>query len=96
MATPRASRLSSDVWAKRVNGVATLALFGAVLGGAYASGRVYRRWSKDVNVLTAPRARVEKIRTDYRYKKANALEWGAIAGTLAVDIAMAAREARPR
>ena len=39
--THGASGLNSDVWVKRVNVAATLALFGAVLGGAYASGRFY-------------------------------------------------------
>jgi len=96
MATPRASGLNSEVWVKRVNGLATLALFGAVLGGAAVGGRRYRRWSKDVNVLSTPRARVERFRSDYRSKKANALEMGGLIGAAVVEIAQAAREARPR
>jgi hypothetical protein len=79
-----------------VNGAATLALFGAVLGGAAVSGRRYRRWSRDVNVLTAPRARVKKFRTEFRSKRANAREMGGLIGAMVVEIAQAARPARPR
>jgi hypothetical protein len=86
MATPGALGLSSDVWVKRVNRVATLALFGAALGGAAAGGRAYRRWTKEVNLLTEPRARVERFRTEYQSKRANVMEWGGIIGTIAVEI----------
>jgi hypothetical protein len=95
MATPRASGLNIDVWTKRVNGVATLALFGAVLGSSWVGGRVYRRWTKDVNLLTLPRARVQRIRTDYQGKKANAQEMGGLIGSMVVEVATAARQSLP-
>lgn len=96
MATPRASGLNSDVWVKRVNRLATLALYGGVLGAAAVSGRAYRRWSTDVNVLTAPRARVERFRTDYRSKRANALEMSGLIGALTVEIVTASGQAARR
>ena len=89
------SERSLEVWAKRVNGVATLALFGAVLGSAYATGRFYSKWTKDINVLTAPRARAVKLRTDYRSKRANALEMGGLIGAMVVETVVAGRESRP-
>jgi len=96
MATPKASGLSSDVWVKRVNGVATLALFGAALGGAWAGGRAYRRWSSENHLFAKPRARVQRIRTDYRDRKANALESAMLIGNVLVEVFSGAREARPR
>jgi hypothetical protein len=96
MATPRAPGLSSDVWAKRVNGVATLGLFGAVLGGAWSSGRAYSRWSAENHLFAKPRARVQRIRTNYQDKKANAIEAGLLIGIVLVEVVMGAREARPR
>ena len=96
MEPQRGSVPSVEVWTKRVNGAATLVLFGAVLGGAAVGGRRYRRWSQDVNVLTAPRARVKKFRTELRSKRANALEMGGLIGAMVVHIAEAARPARSR
>ncbi len=96
MATPRASGLNSDVWVKRLNGVATLALFGAVLGGAWSSGRAYSRWSAENHLFAKPRARVRQIRTTYSDKKANAIEAGVLVGIVLVEVFTGAREARPR
>jgi hypothetical protein len=82
-----------EVWTKRVNAVATTALFGAVLGGAWASGRAYRKWTTEVNVLTGPRLRVAKFRKTYRTRKANALEVGALVFEMLEDIVTAAKDA---
>jgi type II secretory pathway component PulL len=76
-----------------VNLVATTALFGAVLGGAWASGRAYRNWTTEVNLLTGPRRRVATFRKKYRTRKANALEIGALIGEMLEDIVMAAKDA---
>ena len=82
-----------EVWTKRVNVAATTALFGAVVGGAWAGGRAYRKWTTDVNLLTGPRLRVAKFRKKYRTRKANALEIGALIGEMLEDIVMAAKDA---
>jgi len=76
-----------------VNAVATTALFGAVLGGAWATGRAYRNWTTEVNLLTAPRRRVAKFQKRYQTRKANALEVGALAFEMLEDIVMAAKDA---
>jgi hypothetical protein len=85
-----------EVWTKRVNVAATLSLFGAVVGGAWASGRAYNRWSTENHLFAKPKARVQRIRTDYRDKKANAIEAGMLMGIVLVEVVMGARDARPR
>jgi hypothetical protein len=95
MESQRRSARNVEVWTKRVNGAATLALFGTVLGSAWAAGRVYGKWTKDINVLTAPRARVVKFRTDYRSKRTNALEMGGLLGAMVVETVVAGRASRP-
>ena len=80
-------------WTKRVNAIATAALFGAVLGGAWASGRAYRKWTTDVNLLTGPRQRVAKFQKKYRTRKADTLEIAALIGEMLEDIVMAAKDA---
>ena len=82
-----------EVWTKRVNLAATLAVFGSALGAAWVGGRAYDRWSKETNLLTAPRARVESFRTNYRSRKASALEMGGLLGEMVVDVVTAARDA---
>jgi hypothetical protein len=89
----RGSGGSGEGWTKRANGAVTLALFGTVLGGAWAGGRAYNRWSKETNLLTAPRARVARLRSKYRRKRENAFEIGGLLGEMVVDAVMAARDA---
>jgi len=82
-----------EVWTKRVNAAATAALFAAVLGGAWASGRAFRKWTTDVNLLTGPRLRVAKFKKKYRTRKANTLEISALVFEMLEDIVMAAKDA---
>jgi hypothetical protein len=74
-----------DALTRRVSSALTLALFGATLGAAYGWGRIYKRWSKENHLFAEPRAKVDRLRTDYQSKKATATEVGGAIGVILVE-----------
>ena len=82
----------TDALTRRTSAALTLVLFGAVLGSAYVSGRRYRRWLKENHLFAAPRARVDRFKTDYSTKKANTTEMASLFGGMVVEIATASLE----
>ncbi|HET6713697.1 MAG TPA: hypothetical protein VFI59_08310 [Actinomycetota bacterium] len=71
-----------DAVSKRFEEVATIVAFVTVIGIAYACERAYRRWTTEINPLTAPRARVEHMRTDYRGKRETVSDVAEIIGAV--------------
>ena len=82
----------TDALTRRVAAVATVALFGGVLSAAYVWSRFYRRWEKENHLFAAPRARVDRFKTDYNTKKANTTEMASLFGGMVVEIATASLE----
>jgi hypothetical protein len=79
----------TDASFRRFNAVATLIIFVAVVGVAYRYDRFYRRWSKENSPLTAPRARVERLRTRNRERLANVTELSQVIGSVLDEVARA-------
>jgi hypothetical protein len=77
----------TDALTRRVAAVTTVALYGGVLTAAYVWGRFYRRWEKENHLFAAPRARVDRFKTDYKTKKANTTEVAGTLGSAFVEIA---------
>ena len=82
----------TDALTRRVAAVTTVALYGGVLSAAYVWGRFYRRWEKDNHLFAAPKARVNRFKTDYKTKKANTTEIAGVLGGMVVEIATASLE----
>jgi hypothetical protein len=59
-----------DVSFTRLNAAATVIVCATVVGIAYWYERAYRRWSEQNHPLAAPRARLERTRTNYRDRRA--------------------------
>jgi type II secretory pathway component PulC len=85
MTEPRVTNASF----RRFNAVATLIIFVAVVGVAYRYDRFYRRWSKENSPLTAPSARVERLRTRNRERLANVTELSQVIGSVLDEVARA-------
>ena len=79
----------TDASFRRFNAVATLIIFVAVVGVAYRYDRFYRRWSKENSPLTAPSARVERLRTRNRERLANMTELSQVVGSVLDEVARA-------
>jgi hypothetical protein len=62
MAEPRVA----DASFRRLNAAATVIVCATVVGIAYWWERAYRRWSEQNHPFAAPRARLERTRTNYR------------------------------
>ena len=89
MAETRADRSNRGLTA-----ALTLGLYTGVLGLAYGWSRFYRRWSAENHLFAAPRARVHRVRADYLSRKETALEIGAVAGAVLVEILTARPDPR--
>jgi hypothetical protein len=77
---------------RALNASLTLVLFAAVLGIPYVWDRMYSRWSKENHLFAAPRARVDRLKTHYRSKRANATEVAAVVGGMLVELVMASQD----
>jgi hypothetical protein len=55
-------------------GIATLAISAALVAIAYAGDRAYRRWLRENHPLARPRARVARLMSDYRERRASVTE----------------------
>jgi hypothetical protein len=59
----------ADAWFRRLNVAVTVIVCAAVAGIAYRYERAYRRWSDQNRPLAVPRARLERMRTNYRDRR---------------------------
>ena len=78
-----------DPASRRFEEVATIVAVVVVIGIAYACERAYRRWSKEVSPLTAPRARVEHVRIGYRAKRETMTDVAEIIGAVLDEVGSA-------
>ena len=62
---------ASNTW---FSAIAMLTVGAAMVAIAYAGDRVYRRWLRENHPHAGPRARVVRLRTDYRERRANVTE----------------------
>jgi hypothetical protein len=69
--------------------VATVVGFAAVVWVAYWCDRTYRRWLRENHPLAGQRARLVRLNTGYREKRANATEAAQIISDVLVEIARA-------
>jgi hypothetical protein len=74
----------ADASFRRTSAAVTVIAFAAVAGIAYWYERGHRRWAAQNHPLAAPRARIERTRTNYRERRA-----------FATDIAQAIRSGLP-
>jgi hypothetical protein len=78
-----------DASIRWVNAVPTLISVAAVVGIAYWCDRTYRRWLRESHPLAAHRARVERLKTGYRSKRANVTEVVQVISDVLVEVARA-------
>jgi translation elongation factor EF-G len=71
------------------NTSATLIIVAAVVGIAYGSDRVYRRWLRENHPLAEYRARMDRLRTGYREKRANISEGAQVISEVLVEVTRA-------
>ena len=79
----------TDASFRRFNAAVTLVMFVAAVGIAYRYDRFYRRWSRENSPLTAPRARIERLRTRNRERLANVTELSQVIGSVLDEVARA-------
>ena len=60
----------ADASFRRLNAAVTVVVCASVVGIAYWYERTHRRWSVRQHPLAAPRARLERTRTNYRERRA--------------------------
>jgi hypothetical protein len=60
----------ADASSRRLDVAVTVILCATVAGIAYWYERAYRRWSEQNDPLAAPRARLERMRTNNRERRA--------------------------
>jgi hypothetical protein len=60
----------ADASFRRLNAAATVIVCATVVGIAYWYERAYRRWSELNRPFAAPQARLERMRTNYRGRRA--------------------------
>jgi hypothetical protein len=60
----------ADASFTRLNAAATVIVCATVVGIAYWYERAYRRWSEQNHPFAAPRARLERTRTNYWERRA--------------------------
>jgi hypothetical protein len=60
----------ADASFRRLNAAVTVIVCAAVVGIAYWYERASRRWSEQNDPFAAPRARLERTRTNYRERRA--------------------------
>jgi hypothetical protein len=60
----------ADASFRRLNAAVTVIVCAAVVGIAYWYERASRRWSEQNHPFAAPRARLERTRTNYRERRA--------------------------
>jgi hypothetical protein len=73
----------------RLETVATLIGVAAIVGITYAGERVYRRWLEENHPLAEHRARMHRLKTGYRRKRANVAEMAQIISDVLVEVARA-------
>lgn len=64
----------ADAAIRRFSTVSSVLIFGAVVTIAYRCDRAYRQWVREISPLASHRARLERMRTAYGEKRANATE----------------------
>jgi hypothetical protein len=74
---------------RRFNAAATVILFAGVVGIAYRCDRAYRRWLDEISLLAAPRARLERLRTDYQERRANVTDVAQVISSVLVEVVRA-------
>ncbi len=85
MAAPR----DTDAAIRRFSVVATVIIGVAIVGISYAADRADRRWSKVIDTLAGPRARVVHVRTGYRTQRANVSDVGELVNIVLDEVAQA-------
>jgi hypothetical protein len=76
----------ADAWIRRFSAVATLLIFGAVIGLPYACDRAYRRWLKENDPFAGLRARLEHERSRYRERRANVTDAARVIRDVLVEV----------
>jgi hypothetical protein len=65
---------NADASIRWFNAIAVLTVGAGMVAIAYSCDRAYRRWLRENHPLAGPRARVVRLRTDYRERRANVTE----------------------
>jgi hypothetical protein len=78
-----------DASIRWVNAVPTLIAVAAVVGITYWGDRTYRRWLKESHPLTEHRARLDRLKTSYRVRRAGLTEVAQFIGEVLDEIARA-------
>ena len=93
----------ADATLRRLMTVATLIIYAAVIGIAYVSDRTYRRWLKENrrwlrenHPLAAHQARLERMGSAYRERRAGVTEAAQVIGGLLGEVAGALEMERAR
>jgi Tfp pilus assembly protein PilO len=72
----------AGAWFRRLNVAVTVTACATVVGIAYWYERAHRRWSDQNHPLAAPRARLERTRTNYRDRSALVTEMAQVANAM--------------
>lgn len=84
----------ADASIRRFKVAATLIVCAAVVGIPYWCDRAYRRWLKENDPLAGPRARLERLGTDYQERRANVTEVAQVIGSVLAEVAWATSTGR--
>jgi len=76
----------ADASFRRLNAAVTVIVCAAVVGIAYWYERTHRRWSEQNHPLAAPRARLERTRTNYRERRALLTEMAQVIRRSGLDV----------